>query len=811
MLRRNLAARISLPSIGRRITRLLRMSVVTGIRQTARPLPNSSAPLDMSIVRPSSTWIRRVERALRLACRAGIGLAAIGLALPAQATTPGLTLDGKLDDAIWHDAPVFDQFASFDPLTLEASPWRTEARVVALPEGLAVGIRAEVPRELRTYGRSPRDAARLDADPVRIVVDFEGTGRVAYEFTVSLSDSVRDGVILNQNQASYDWDGTWFHAVSEDDAAWYVEVLLPWTVAPSTAGDGDTRELGIWFARFVKRKAHGYGYPAISPSRPTFVADLHRIRVPRHPAHSFDVFPYVSGTHDRLERSTIGRAGLDFTWKPNGQNQLTAAIHPDFGQVESDDLVVNFTAIESFFSEKRPFFTENQSLFDLRTPTDGRLVNTRRIGAAPDGSTDGSSDLLGALKYSGLFGPWEVGAFGAFEDDHSDIQGRSYLASRARWRGEKFAAGWLGTWVDRPMRERRAQTHTLDADWYPGGATSLRGQLITSLVDAPGARDGAGAWLELKHDPGEGLAQDYELLWFDRHLDLNDLGFLPRANLRQLRTDFDLTRREFPADSLSLFTRWGLETTLRQNDFGQRLPATLRLEREWRFRRPFGITARLQYDSDGRDDLITRGHGPVQLPGRWLAGAYYSNAGSARGRVEADLEMRQEGASDRVAWQLTFSPQWFFTPNLGTTFSLIWLDSPDWLVYRPQTGELGSWTRRQAITRLSLSWYPGARSELRTRLQWIALRAGGRAAYRNAVDGALEPLGTVPGDFTRSQLALQVRYRYELAPLSEFFVVYSRGGFAAGGEADDGLGRLWSQALDATTADQFAVKLRYRF
>ena len=59
--------------------------------------------------------------------------------------------------------------------------------------------------------------------------------------------------------------------------------------------------------------------------------------------------------------------------------------------------------------------------------------------------------------------------------------------------------------------------------------------------------------------------------------------------------------------------------------------------------------------------------------------------------------------------------------------------------------------------------------------------------------------------------ALQVRYRYELAPLSEFFAVYSRGGFAAGSEADEGLGTLWSQALDDTTADQFALKLRYRF
>lgn len=382
---------------------------------------------------------------------------------------------------------------------------------------------------------------------------------------------------------------------------------------------------------------------------------------------------------------------------------------------------------------------------------------------------------------------------------------------RARWRGEKLAAGWLGTWVERPARERRAQTHTFDVDWFPGRAVSLRGQLLASRIDEPGARDGAGAWLELKNDPGEGLAQDYEVVWFDRHLDLNDLGFLPRANLRQLRSDFDFTRRDHPAGSLALFTRWGIETTLRHNDYGQRLPATLKLEREIRFRKPFGITARLQYDSDGRDDLITRGNGPVRLPARLLAGLFYGNAGTARGRFEADLELRQEGVDDGVAWQLTLSPLVFFTPDLGATLSLIFIDSPDWLVYRPQTAELGRWSRRQATTRLSLNWYPSARSELRTRLQWVALRARGLEGYRNDADGRLLPIGTAPRDFTRSVLALQVRYRYELAPLSEFFAVYSRGGFAAGSEAEEGFGGLWSQALDSTTADQFALKLRYRF
>ena len=62
--------------------------------------------------------------------------------------------------------------------------------------------------------------------------------------------------------------------------------------------------------------------------------------------------------------------GADIQWKPSGSFQLTAALNPDFGQVEADELVVNFDAIEVLFSDKRPFFAENQALFDVRLETD---------------------------------------------------------------------------------------------------------------------------------------------------------------------------------------------------------------------------------------------------------------------------------------------------------------------------------------------------------------------------------------------------------------------------------------------------------
>lgn len=82
------------------------------------------------------------------------------------------------------------------------------------------------------------------------------------------------------------------------------------------------------------------------------------------------------------------------------------------------------------------------------------------------------------------------------------------------------------------------------------------------------------------------------------------------------------------------------------------------------------------------------------------------------------------------------------------------------------------------------------------------------------VAGGPEPLalGKPPEDFSFAQFGLQLRYRFELAPLSDLYLVYGRGGeFFDEESGRRGAGQLWSRALDGTTADQFFVKLRYRF
>ena len=126
-----------------------------------------------------------------------------------------------------------------------------------------------------------------------------------------------------------------------------------------------------------------------------------------------------SGVYDNVGSSSDGDAGVDIFWKPNGQMQLTATVNPDFGQVESDDLVVNFSATETFISDKRPFFTENQGIFEFTTPSDfSQLLYTRRVGGPADDG-EGAGDIVAAFKLNGSLGATKYGLFGADEADRA--------------------------------------------------------------------------------------------------------------------------------------------------------------------------------------------------------------------------------------------------------------------------------------------------------------------------------------------------------------------------------------------------------
>jgi hypothetical protein len=725
-----------------------------------------------------------------------------------------MTIDGELNEPEWTQAQVFDDFRVTEPQTLQRPPLATELRILALPDALYASMRSQLPPELRTHGHSQRDAEILDADPANLYIDFEGQGKTAYEFSLSLSGSKRDSIILNQTELSRDWDADWEAAGHEDASGWTAEWRIPWSVAPDGSTHGKTRTLGIFASRFIKRNSHRYAFPAIAKLSANFVRDFQRIEVPRYSSASLSWFPYVSVTHDTQGAATRAHAGADVFWKPNGRHQLSASLNPDFGQVESDDLIVNFSAVETLLQEKRPFFTQGLQLFDLRANREGRLVNTRRIGAAPDAGTELISNVLAAAKYTGVHGAHEYGFFGAAEENSSLAQGRRYLTSRWRYAGDGYSVGYLGTAALRPTLGRDAYVHAVDYGRRLPGGMALSAQALMSDIRTgaagsdPGAGRGYGAWARFDYQPGTHWQHQASATWYDRHLNINDLGYQERADIMELELESHFFVNQYRAGAPAESGSWLLDATVPYSPRGLRQVATVDLGHEFHWRGGATTFFLQVLELPGYDDLITRGNNILRMPARhnWIV----DHDSAVRGRFRYTIKalLHEEGFTD-LTRELKLEPKFFVTENLSVGLTLDMAYSPNWLLW-VEGSKVAVYRRHEFNAGLNANWYPSQRQELRVKLQWLGLGAKAVQAYELATDGSAMPIAGLPHDFTVSTLGAQLRYRYEFKPQSELYAVYSRGGDGSLDDATESLGAQFRRAVKQTNTSQFFFKVRYR-
>jgi Domain of unknown function (DUF5916) len=738
-------------------------------------------------------------------------LFAMVVALPLP--TFALDIDGKVDHTEWSSAQRVDDFRMTQPLTREPSRHATEAWYMATADGLAVAFRNRQPSGIpRTRQRFQRDD-NGNVDRVNVYVDFDGDGRSGYNFMLALSNGIGDGTIANENQFNNDWDGAWQHAVSEDDDSWSAEILIPWHIAPMRSIDGDTRTIGLSLDRVVGDTGERMTWPAISYTEQRYLSALQKVEVPQFSQSLLAVTPYVVGLYDNIDGKTDIDAGVDLFWKPNGQFQLSATLNPDFGQVESDGIVVNFSAIETFFGDKRPFFTENQGYFEVPFGSLGnaqQLIYTRRVGApADDGS--GSGDVTAAVKINGSVGGFGYGVFAATEGDSA---GRDFYALRTTRGFEGHSIGAMVTRVNRPFLEREATVYSFDHQWAPTERWNIRTNLVGSSIDQRGetVRD-TGAQVRIDHEISDVWWQQVYLLHTGGDLQLNDFGFLDRNNFNYARYEISRRFTSLPESSPFASHHWRFSTSRRSNDNGVHIGHAFSVNRNSERRDGGNQFFEIAGWMPGHDDLITRGNGVVDHPGRLFAFAerffpkkkHWSFYGSANYNAEG------LGGIDRGAWTFYVEPNYAVNDNLSFFAGLEWQRNPDLTLWRGGN-LLGTFGSEQVLLNLGSVWLIGSKQELRVRLETLGLDAEAKRAWRVAGDGTPVRSSDALDDFALRNLGFQVRYRYEFAPLSYLYVAYVRGGSLF----DTGVGPYsardeFSGAFDLRDSEQLLVKLSYRF
>jgi len=763
-----------------------------------------------------------------------------------------IKLDGHLDESAWDGIAPVTNFVSVDPDTLQPGVHATRVYMFYTGKGFYLGAEMEQDPDTLLERLSSRDQGRINRDYIAFTLDTSGDARYGFWFQVSLGDSATDGTILPEAQYSTSWDGAWQRSSRRTETGWNVEIFIPWSVLTMPKNEG-TRSIGVFISRKVAYLDQRWGWPALPFTESKFFSRFQQLEVEAvSPRQQWAAFPYASATLDQVEERVNYKAGAEFFWRPSTNFQATATLNPDFGTVESDDVIVNFSANEVFFPEKRLFFLEGQEIFST-TPRSNpsrnfnpvSLVNTRRIGGSalsPNTPDDVSIDsvelnqpteLLGAIKATGQIGQWRYGALGAFENDikfdgtgdaGGDINlrqsGRNYGVVRALFEpdtdGAYIGAGFLSSAV--LHSDRDATVNSLDLHYYNKDRSwRADAQLLHSNIKSREddldsdfeSTTGAGGFVDIGWTPRRGMEHNLQLEYFDSDLNINDLGFQRRTDLYSSRYSFTHTKSNIPGIQrlrTSGFVGAGWNTNNRV------VLAGANFRQQYLLNNLNRIEVGVGYSPKRFEDRNSFGNGTYRIDTRWDGRLEFATNNTRRLALRVGTRMQEEdlgGLSRNYETGMT----WRLTDRITTELFVRFNKRDAWLLH---TGDenFTTFKSRNWSPRLSFDYFPTARQQFRIAMQWVAVDARERDFFSvPAQAGSLLPRTKNPADgsdsFTVSRVNLQVRYRWEIAPLSDLFIVYTRASDIDSMPGDD-FGELFSSSFQSPFAEQLVLKLRYR-
>ena len=722
--------------------------------------------------------------------------------------THAINLDGLLDDEQWQDAQHFNHMVLVKPYVLTQAQFETEVLVTSDEKGIYFGIKNFQPLDNRNTDTSARDQ-NIGSDRNQIIIDFDNNGLSAYSFEVGIGGSIRDGIFSNENNFSNEWDGNWSAKTSSNDAYWVSEIFIPWDVVSMKKSTTDIRQLRWYFARTVVDINEVYANVPTDNSRQRFISEFSELNVKDYATTSFSLFGYATGRRDFLNQRTSSDVGLDLFWKSGNGKQLTATINPDFGQIESDGLVVNFSATETFFNERRPFFTENQSLFNVQGANGLRILHTRRIGGRPDSGAASSSDIDAAIKYTDNRNNFTYGVLAAFEASGDGYKGRDYFAGRALHRTQKQTYGLTASFVDRVDRNRHATTMALDHEYLLGENIKFKSQIITaSTKENTETTNGLAGWINAQQQINPNQNHFIEISHYDKDFEINDFGFLPRNNLNTLRYHHVLNKTQFAQTSSLQQHDYVFDFFNQSNDSGEVISRAYFIDNIWKFKDSSSMGFHMRYKEKGVNDLISRGHGNLNTGAGYQYQLTYRSTNVNKFRYHGFYK-RVHYYSEGSGYDLHLHPSYFFKDNYSVSWNIFYSDYGDWVNWLSED-LFGRYHRKLINTSIDFNANISQKQELRFRFQWLAIDAQANNEYALNSQGDLINTGNTINDFSLSNTALQVRYRYEIAPLSNLYIVYSRGGRIFE-ETRNNLSSLFEPGYSNLTGDNFLVKLRWKF
>lgn len=352
-----------------------------------------------------------------------------------------IDFDGILTDAIWNKSPS-NSFTQRDPDEGEPATEQTNVWVAYDDSYIYVGAKLYDSKPDEIDASLARRDSWHDSDWFTFYIDPYLDRKTGYYFSVNAGGSIRDGVFYNDSWNTDSWDGVWEAKTSVENDGWSLEMRIPFSQLRFNQAADMT--WGVNFRRQVKRNNENSYFVMVPKEESGFVSHFATLEgiTGVEPKQRLEILPYVVQkaqylVHDDNDPFYNGNRyktsfGADIKVGIGTNLNLDLTVNPDFGQVEVDPAVLNLSAFETFYSEKRPFFIEGDNIFSFGIGGANSnwgfnfgnpdLFYTRRIGRSPQGPLPNNdyanypteTSILGAGKLTGKIDEsWSIGAISA--------------------------------------------------------------------------------------------------------------------------------------------------------------------------------------------------------------------------------------------------------------------------------------------------------------------------------------------------------------------------------------------------------------
>jgi hypothetical protein len=291
-----------------------------------------------------------------------------------------------LTDVCWQlTDSTFTDFVQFSPKPGAKSAYNSVVKVAYDNKNVYIGamLYDSLPKRIRKE-LTVRDLVGND-DFFAVYFDTFNDKQNAFEFGVTAAGVQTDGKLAN-NTTDRNWNVVWRSSVKQTTEGWVVEMAIPYSALrfPECL----RQQWNVNFRREVRRVNEVSYWNAINPSIEGTVLQFGKMDSVSYikPATRLSFTPYfATASTQQLNAAqgedawkTIPSGGLDMKLGLGDAFTLDMSVIPDFGQVQSDNIILNLTPFEFRFDENRPFFTENVDIFNRNS-----LFYSRRIGGKP--------------------------------------------------------------------------------------------------------------------------------------------------------------------------------------------------------------------------------------------------------------------------------------------------------------------------------------------------------------------------------------------------------------------------------------------